>query len=150
MNIKTVDLAFIGWLRRAFPVLARLAIFVIYFWFGILKLNGNSPAGPLAQALVAKTVGAQHFDVLFHILAVYECLIGILFLIPKATRVVIPLLIIHLAIVCSPLLLVPDLAWSKPFVPTLEGQYIIKNVAIVALAIGVAAQTRPLGSKSRK
>jgi hypothetical protein len=36
------------------------------------------------------------------------------------------------------------LAFTKPFVPTLEGQYIIKNVAIVALAIGVAAQTSPL------
>jgi hypothetical protein len=51
-----------------------------------------------------------------------------------------------MVIVCSPLILVPELAWSHPFVPTLEGQYIIKNVIIVALAVGIAAQARPLKS----
>jgi len=124
--------------------LARVAIFVIYFWFGILKLFNLSPASPLAQALTAKTIGLQHYNLAFNILAVYECVVGILFLFPKATRIVIPLLFIHMIIVCSPLILVPHLAWSRPFVPTLEGQYIIKNVAIIALAIGIAAQTRPL------
>lgn len=144
MNIKTLDLKLIAWLRRSFLPLARLAIFVIYFWFGILKLFDLSPVGPLAQALAAKTIGLAHYSLAFHILAVYECLIGVLFLFPKATRIVIPLLLLHMIIVCSPLLLVPHLAWSRLFVPTLEGQYIIKNMAIIALAIGVAAQTRPL------
>jgi uncharacterized membrane protein YkgB len=147
MNIKHLDLKIIAWLRRWFLPLARLAIFIIYFWFGALKLLGLSPATPLAEALVSRTVGAAHFDLLFHLLAGFECLIGILFLFPKATRVVIPLLFIHMLIVCSPLLLVPGLAWSKPFVPTLEGQYIIKNLAIAVLAIGIAAQTKPLAAK---
>jgi uncharacterized membrane protein YkgB len=147
MNIRNVDLRIIAWLRRIFLPSARIAIFVIYFWFGALKLLDLSPAGPLAQSLVAKTVGAAHFDLLFHILALFECLIGLLFLFPKATRIVIPLLFIHIVIVCSPLLLVPELAWSRPFVPTLEGQYIIKNLAIAALAIGIAAQTKPLSKR---
>lgn len=147
MNTKNLDLKIIGWLRSSFLPLGRVAIFVIYFWFGILKILGLSPAGPLAQALVDKTIGAQYFHTSFIILAVYECIVGILFLFPKATRVVIPLLFVHMLIVCSPLFLVPHLAWSKPFVPTLEGQYIIKNVAIIALAIGIAAQTRPLKAK---
>jgi len=149
MKINTLDLRIVSWLRYWFLPLARIAIFVVYFYFGILKLAGDSPASPLAHALVAKTVGVQHFTLLFNILAVYECLIGILFLIPKATRLVIPLLFIHMLIVCSPLLLVPRLAWAKPFVPTLEGQYIIKNVAIIALAIGIASQTTPLSKKQR-
>jgi uncharacterized membrane protein YkgB len=149
MNIKNLDLKIIKWLRRAFLPLARVAIFIIYFWFGILKVFNLSPAGPLAQALVSKTVGIEHFHVLFVLLAIYECVIGVLFLFPKATRIVIPLLLIHMVIVCSPLFLVPDLAWSKPFVPTLEGQYIIKNMGIIALAIGIAAQTPPLKKKSK-
>lgn len=144
MNIKDMDLKLIKWLRRAFLPMARLAIFSIYFWFGILKLFDLSPAEPLAQVLAAKTIGLAHFGLAFHLLAIYECLIGILFLFPKLTRVVIPMLFIHLLIVCSPLLLVTDVAWSKPFVPTLEGQYIIKNVAIIALALGIAAQATPL------
>ncbi len=144
MNIKTIDLVIIDWLRRWYLPVARLAVFAIYFYFGLLKLLGESPATPLAQALVTNTIGAAHFDTAFTVLAVYECVIGVLFLLPKATRLVIPLLFLHMVIVCSPLLLLPQLVFTKPFVPTLEGQYIIKNIAIIALAIGVAAQTRPL------
>jgi uncharacterized membrane protein YkgB len=144
MNIRKIDLKIIAWLRKSFLPMARLAIFVVYFWFGILKLFEQSPATPLAQAFVSKTLGAANFVWSFKALAIYECIIGILFLFPKMTRIVIPLLLIHMAIVCLPLFIVPDLAWTKPFVPTLEGQYIIKNLAIIALAIGVAAQTKPL------
>jgi uncharacterized membrane protein YphA (DoxX/SURF4 family) len=144
MKIKNVDMTVIKWLRVSFLPVARVAIFVVYFYFGVLKLFGQSPATPLATALAAKTIGLQHFTVVYDLLAVYECLIGLLFLVPKATRIVIPLLFIHLVIVSSPLILVPHLAWAKAFVPTLEGQYIIKNIAIIALAIGVAAQTKPL------
>lgn len=144
MQTTKIDLVFIAAFRRLFMPLARLAIFVVYFYFGILKIFGLSPASPLARALANKTIGATHFHAAFIVLAVVECIIGVLFLFPKATRVVIPLLIIHLLIVCSPLVLVPNLAWQQPFVPTLEGQYIIKNLAIAALAIGIAAQTQPL------
>lgn len=150
MNIKTLDLKIIDWLRRSYQPIARAAIFIIYFYFGILKLLGDSPATPLARALVDKTLGAPHFDAAFMALAAFECVIGVLFLFPRLTRLVIPLLLIHMVIVCSPLFLVPHQAFVKPFVPTLEGQYIIKNLAIVALALGVAAQTLPLGTKKPK
>lgn len=150
MNIKTLDLKIIARLRRSYLPVARAAIFVIYFYFGLLKLLGDSPATPLARALVDKTLGAGHFHSAFMVLALFECVIGVLFLFPKLTRIVIPLLFIHMIIVCSPLFIVPDLAFAKPFVPTLEGQYIIKNVAIIALAIGVAAQTPPLKGRPHR
>lgn len=151
MNIKTLDLKIINWLRRSYILVARVSIFIIYFYFGLLKLLGDSPATPLAHALVDQTLGASHFDAAFVVLALFECLIGVLFLFPRFTRVVIPLLLIHMVIVCSPLFMVPHLAFTRPFVPTLEGQYIIKNIAIIALALGVAAQTPPLRTgKPRK
>lgn len=149
MGIEKLDSKIINWLRLAFLPLARVAIFIVYFYFGILKLLDQSPAGPLAAQLAGKTIGLANFNTAFKILAVFECVIGVLILIPKATRIVIPLLLIHLIIVCSPLILVADQAWVKPFVPSLEGQYIIKNVLLAALAIGVAAQTRPL-AKAKK
>ena len=149
MAAKDIDRIIIATSNRLFQPVARVAIFAVYFWFGILKLFGLSPASPLAAALVSNTVGSRYFHGLFIILALYECLIGVLFLFPRATRVVIPLLIIHMVIVCSPLILVTHLAWSKPFVPTLEGQYIIKNMAIIALAIGIAAAAKPLKPKHR-
>lgn len=146
-SVATFDLQFISLLKRYQLLIARIAIFLVYFWFGLLKLLGLSPAGPIAESLVSKTVGLQYFDILFIILAVFECIIGILFLFPKAIRIVFPMLLVHLAIVCAPLLIVPNEVWTGLLVPTIEGQYIIKNVLIVALAVAVAANTKPVQSK---
>lgn len=143
-----------GWVietaKRLYIPMARISFFIIFFYFGLLKIVGLSPASPLAEALTAKTVGMAYFDPLFIGLAVIECLIGILFLIPKATRVVIGLLVIHMGVVCSPLVLVPEHVWSSWLVPSLEGQYIIKNIALIAIAISIAAHTTPLKKKSKK
>jgi uncharacterized membrane protein YkgB len=125
-----------------FEPAARVSIFVIYFWFGTLKILGLSPATPLASALTSRTIGMQYFNTSFKTLAVYECLIGILFLIPAMTRISTVLLVIHLGIVTSPLVIVANVAWTHPLVPTLEGQYIIKDLAILALAVGLIAQRR--------
>lgn len=146
----TLDLKLIAYFKRLYIPVARVAIFLVYFWFGILKVFNLSPASPLARALIDRTIGGQYFDLLFVVLAIYECIIGILFLFPKCTRIVIPLLFIHMIIVCSPLILVPDIAWTAPFVPTLEGQYIIKNAVIIAVAIGIAASTTPLTAKQKR
>ena len=146
-HIKRWDQKLIAFFRVSYIPVARVALFVVFFWFGFLKLTGASPAAELAEALTAKTIGQDWFDVAFTLLAVLECVIGVLFLVPKAVRVVLPLLAVHLLVVCSPLVLVPELTWQSFLVPTLEGQYIIKNVVIVALALGVAAQTRPFTAK---
>jgi uncharacterized membrane protein YkgB len=43
----------------------------------------------------------------------------------------------------TPLLLFPDEAWVRfPFVPTLEGQYIIKNLVLIAAAMVIGATVR--------
>jgi len=147
MKLHTLDLKIISWVQRHFSLLARTALFIVYFYFGFLKLFGLSPATPLAAALTERTIGLEYFDTLYILLSAFECVIGILFLFPKATRVVIPMLLVHIALVSAPLVLLTDLVWLKPLVPTLEGQYIIKNAAIVALALGIAATLQPLGHK---
>lgn len=147
MNKHKLDKQLISFFKRTYIPLARIAFFVVFFWFGFIKLIGISPAGPIAEALVSQTIGSEWFDLLFIILALIECLIGILFLFPKAVRVIIPVLFIHMIIVCSPLVLLPNQTWQDFLVPTLEGQYIIKNIVIIALAFGVAANTQPLGKK---
>jgi len=147
---EVLDLHIIAFFRRTAVPLARIALFLVFFWFGAIKLLGLSPAGPLAEALTSRTVGLELFTPLFISIAILECIIGLLFLIPKAVRLVIPLLFFHLLIVCSPLVLVPELTWQAPLVPSLEGQYIIKNVVIVAIAFYVAANTQPLRFKKKR
>lgn len=147
-RVIAVDLAVIDFFKRTSVPLARCALFVVFFWFGFVKLTGLSPAGPLAEALTAQTVGASYFEILFKLLALLECVIGVLFLFPRAVRIVMPLLLFHMSVVCAPLVLLPDLTWQAAFIPALEGQYIIKNILIVALAFGVAAHTQPFTQKT--
>lgn len=138
------DEKIITFFQRTYIPVGRIALFVVFFWFGFIKLTGMSPASDLARALTGKTVGLEWFDLLFAITALLECVIGVLFLVPKASRIVIPLLFFHMAVVCAPLVLVPEMAWQSFGVPTLEGQYIIKNLVVIAVAFGIAADTRPL------
>ena len=97
-----------------------------------------------------RTVGAQWFDPLFLSLAIIECVIGILFLFPKLTRLAIAVMVGHMVLVCSPLILLPDMVWTHPFVPSLEGQYIIKNIVLIAVAISIASAVEPLKEKRSK
>ena len=145
--ISQVDRRIVELAAKWFEPIARISIFVIYFWFGLLKLLGLSPATPLALALTSRTIGAQYFDTSFKTLAAFECIIGLSFLIPALTRIPAALILIHLVVVSSPLVLVTDVAWTGTLVPTLEGQYIIKDLAILALAVGIVARRRMPGPR---
>jgi hypothetical protein len=46
----------------------------------------------------------------------------------------------HMMMTIMPLVLLPGVAWSQAFVPTLEGQYNLKNLAIIAVAISIVSQ----------
>lgn len=127
--------------------MARISLFLMYFWFGAVKLFGLSQATPLAQALTTNTIGAQYFAASFMLLAAVECIIGIMFLFPKLTRVTVLIAFVHMVIVCSPLVLVPSMTWQAFLIPTIEGQYIIKNLALVTLMLVVL---RPLQKKISK
>src|SRR4051812_31883302 len=105
MNIAAVDVRLISFFRKISVPLARAGIFVVFFWFGFLKVVGLSPASELVQRLFEKTIpfiSFSHFLVGF---GVFECLIGILFLIRGYERVVIPLLFIHMVTTFMPLFL---------------------------------------------
>jgi uncharacterized membrane protein YkgB len=149
VNLDDLDKKIIDFFRRTYIPVARVSLSVVFFWFGLIKLLGLSPAGELAEALTEKTVGFFWFDSLFLALAVIECAIGILFLFPRLVRTTIPLLFFHMLVVCSPLILVPEYTWQSFLVPTLEGQYIIKNLVVIAVAFGIAAHTEPLSKKQQ-
>ena len=128
--------------------LAKFAIFVIYFWFGLLKLLGVSPAGPLVETLFQKTLeGFIAFPVFYMAFALFEMAIGVLFLIPRLERVAILLIALHLVMIVLPLFVLPHITWQSFLVPTLEGQYIIKNILIAAAAVVVGSKLTPFAKK---
>ena len=120
---------------------ARFSLFVIFFWFGALKVVGQSPATPLVQHLFSQTISFMDFGTFLILFGLFECLIGVLFLIKGREKWALSLLAIHMITTAGPLVLLPQETWSGFLVPTLEGQYIIKNLAIISAAIGLILQT---------
>ena len=144
MNIHNFDLHAIAFFRRMAVPVARFGLFVVFFWFGALKVVGLSPASGLVQQLFERTVPFMNFGTFFILFGLFECLIGILFLIKGAERIVIPLLFIHMITTFGPLFFLPQETWTGFMVPTLEGQYIIKNLVIIATGIGIASHLHVL------
>lgn len=150
MKLRTLDIEIIDACKKLSVPVARLGIFIVFFWFGILKVLGTglSPATPLVEKLFDATFPIDmSFGVFMILFGLFECLIGILFLIRGAERIVIPLLLFHMATTVLPLFCIPEATWSGFLVPTLEGQYIIKNIVIIAAAIGIAAHMHPMRSR---
>ncbi|TSC83171.1 MAG: hypothetical protein G01um101419_178 [Parcubacteria group bacterium Gr01-1014_19] len=141
--LEKVDKEVIHKISAAFPTCSRLALFVVFFGFGVLKLFDASPANPLVENLLQKTLPFLTFNQFIIILGVWEMMIGVAFLIPHLERLAIFLLVPHMITTVMPLILLPTVTWNPFPVPTLEGQYIIKNLVIIALAMGIASQLKP-------
>ncbi len=125
--------------------LLRFAIGIVFFWFGALKLfPGLSPAETLAgRTIETLTLGVVPVSVALPILAVWEMAIGVGMFLGRWMRAVLLLLFVQMLGTITPLFLFPAETFAIfPFVPTLEGQYIIKNVVIVSAAIVLGATVR--------
>ncbi len=116
--------------------LVRIPMFIIFFWFGFLKIVDLSPA----QELVQDTVYWMPFlsaEMWTYVIGLWEVLIGIFFLFKKTTLIAMLLLLIQMSGTFLPLVILPEITFqdSNPFLPTLEGQYIIKNIIIITAAL---------------
>lgn len=131
-----------SFLKKISLPLARLSIFAIYFWFGFLKLIDSSPANPLVESLLNKTLPYVSFNQFIIFLGIWEMVIGVIFLIPKLEKAAITILALHMITTFMPLILLPTMAWKSFLIPTLEGQYMIKNLITIALAVNIVQQTK--------
>ncbi|MCS6991407.1 MAG: hypothetical protein NZL95_06045 [Chitinophagales bacterium] len=129
----------IGTLRKVCFLLARISFFIVYFYFGLLKVLGHSPAEAIVHELWLRTISIIPFKTFVLLFGAFEMLLGVIFLIPGLERIALYLLIPHFITTFGPLVLLPHLTWKGFMVPTLAGHYVIKNITIIALAILIAA-----------
>lgn len=133
------------WMAAHGLTLLRFALGVVFFWFGALKLfPGASPAEDLAaRTIEALTLGVVQPAVALPVLAVWEMAIGVGLFINRWMRLTLLLLFVQMLGTITPLFLFPAETFTTfPLAPTLEGQYIIKNVVLVSAAIVLGATVR--------
>ena len=133
-------------IQQVSVLLARIALFVIYFWFGLLKVIGQSPASEMVHTMFNKTMSPMlpfiSFGVFIILFGLFEMLIGILFVIPGLEKSALILFFFHMFTTMLPLFIMSEV-WTNVFVPTLEGQYIVKNLALIACALSIWATVVP-------
>lgn len=120
----------------------RIAVGLVFLGFGLLKFFPDvSPAQDLAETTFDKlSFGLVPGGVAIIAIATLECFIGISFLLNRWIRVASWLLVFQLVGILSPLVLLPGRLFDGPGgAPTLEGQYVIKDIVLVGAAMVIAA-----------
>lgn len=128
-------------------VVVRWSLAIVYIWFGALKLFDASPANPLVAELLGRTLPFLSFGQFIVGLGLFEILIGLMFLLPRCQKLAVILLVPHVVLTTGPLLLLPSMVWTGFMQPSLEGQYILKNVLILALGLVVAVERKDYEGK---
>lgn len=140
-----VDRRFVHWLGHRGPMLLRVAIGVVFIWFGALKFfPALSPAEDLAGETIERlTFGIITAEVGMVLLAFLEVAIGLGLVFWILPRVTLAVVVFHLLGTMTPLVLFPDLTFTVfPIAPTLEGQYILKNFVLIAAGLTLGALVR--------
>jgi uncharacterized membrane protein YkgB len=144
-QISQIDRRITRWMADNGIALLRISLGIVFVWFGVLKfVPGLSPADALATRTIATlTFGLVQADVSRPVLALWETLIGLGLISGWFMRATLLLLFVQMIGTLSPLFLFPAETWTQfPIAPTLEGQYIIKNIVLVSAGLVIGATVR--------
>ena len=137
-SLSKIDAIASRWMNRNGLFLLRISIGIIFIWFGVLKFF---PGISAAQNLAIRTIELLTFGVVPQViiingLAAWEVLIGVGLVSGKFMKATLLLLFLQMIGTFTPIFLFPSEVFNHiPYAPTLEGQYIIKNIVIISAAM---------------
>ncbi|HEX7706046.1 MAG TPA: hypothetical protein VF701_06255 [Thermoanaerobaculia bacterium] len=141
-SVSRLDAAIANFMRRWGTPALRASLAVVFVWFGALKPLGLSPAADLVRA----TVGWMPLlspDGWLAMIGWWEVSIGLTFLHRRSLRIAIALLAMQMVGTFLPLVILPAVTFHEfPYAPTMEGQYIIKNLVIISAALVIGGTVR--------
>jgi uncharacterized membrane protein YphA (DoxX/SURF4 family) len=140
-----LDQSIVRWLARHSLPFLRIGMGIIFLWFGVLKFfPGLSPATDLAvRTIDVLTFGLISGSISLILLATLETAIGLGFLTGRYMRLTLGLLVFQMAGTLTPMALFPrEVFMLFPYAPTLEGQYIIKNLVLIGAGLVIGSTVR--------
>lgn len=142
-TLSQIEARAAAWLADHSVDALRISLGLIFLGFGVLKfVPGLSPAEPLAaQTLDVLTFGLVPERIGLVMVAGLESTIGLLLLSGRWMRLALGLLAVELIGILSPIVLLPGEMFRGLLAPTLAGQYVIKDVVVVAAGLVVGART---------
>lgn len=140
-----IDVHLTRWMARYGILFLRVSLGIVFFWFGFLKFfPGLSPAADLATRTIERlTFGLIQPGPALMILAFWETVVGLGLIFGIFMRLTLLLLFLQMLGTITPVFLFPAEVFTRiPYAPTLEGQYIIKNLVIISAGLTLGATVR--------
>ena len=144
-RLETLEAAIHRWLVAYSIAALRVSLGAVFLGFGFLKFfPGVSPAQGLAEATMQHlTFGLIPQPVAIILIATLECVVGLCLITGRCVRGAVYLLGINLLGILSPIVLLTGRLFSGPHgAPTLEGQYVLKDIILVGAALVLASTLR--------
>ncbi|MUH34344.1 doxx family protein [Zobellia amurskyensis] len=123
----------------------QISIGIVYLWFGSLKFFSHaSPAEEMAKDTIGVlSMGLIPRETSIILLAILEVGIGFFLLFDIYRKQTVMVTLGHMVCTFTSLLLLSEISFtSSPFAPTLLGQYVIKNLIIVAALLSIYQNTK--------
>ena len=132
----------VRWLARYSVAILRVCLGLVFLAFGALKFfPGASPAADLAeQTMHLLSLGLLSGQAALTVVATAECIVGITFVTGRFMKIGVLVLAGSLIGIMSPMLLFTARLFPGGL-PTLEGQYVFKDIILAAAGLVVAAAT---------
>ena len=149
--LNKLDSKFIKIMKNASIPSIRLSFGVIFIWFGVLKPLGLSSAeGLLKSTVIWLPLGSPEMWLI--IIGLWEVVIGVFFFFKKTTRIAIILLFLQMVGTFMPLVVLTEVTFQSNnfLLPTLEGQYIIKNLMIISAALVLGGEITRSNKKTNE
>jgi uncharacterized membrane protein YkgB len=147
MLFRKIDQEIASWMNSYGVTFLRLSVAFVFIWFGLLKPLGVSPA----SELVERTVYWVDPRWLIPFLGWWEVLIGVCMLWRPLIRASIALLFVQMPGTFLPLVILPQVCFVHvPWAPTLEGQYIIKNLVLISAALVIGGTVNRTYSRAAR
>jgi len=140
--LKYPDPRIAGEFARFSMILLRISLGIVFLWFGVLKFFPElSPAEELAtRTIEVLTLGIVQPALSRPVLATWEVLIGLGLITNRYLGATLVLLVVQMLGTFTPLVLFPQETWVQfPIAPTMEGQYILKNMVLISAGLVIGA-----------
>lgn len=139
-RIAALDASITGFLQRWSIVLLRVSVAVVFVWFGALKVFDVTPVADL----VADTVYWVDPAWFVPVLGVFEIFVGVGLLARRGLRVILGFFALQMAGTFLVFVLLPEVAFQdgNPLLLTVEGEFVVKNLVLLAAGMVVGGTVR--------
>lgn len=138
--IDRVDEAVSGFMERYGVTVLRIAVAIVFIWFGALKVIDRSPV----EDLVKDTIYFLPEDTFFVVIGVWEIIIGIGLLVPVLLRLTLALFWLQMAGTFLSIIVLPDRAFQdgNPLLLDVTGEFVVKNLVLIAAGLVIGSTVR--------